>query len=324
MNNDTVELPWPLNETFLLQAYNPSELQFQVYYAALGERTSFLRYALFYGLYFNQCKTKLSYVQHYGEDETDAYNLLRLLGVTKKRFDDKMEVETITQTKEENITVVSILKPDRVSIQEMFLCPYRYFLDRVLNPTPVGNNEFLYLQLYENIIIKKVCQDFTGRRYDVVERELLQYISECASKFSVFWGFLQEADRLNIVMRAYNYILGHVLNRDNHHGIFQIEDNFLEHMTIRCVMGEAFFSEEITTESVKRRPEFEKLIMVEDNKKIYSLNRVRFTREIIKDVERYINESKENESLTGEWCNFCGNKDLCLKPYLMSTDDMSG
>ena len=85
-----------------------------------------------------------------------------------------------------------------------------------------------------------------------------------------------------------------------------------------------FFSEEITTESVKRRPEFEKLIMVEDNKKIYSFNRVRFTREIIKDVERYINESKENESLTGEWCNFCGNKDLCLKPYLMSTDDMSG
>lgn len=77
MNKDIDELlPWPLSEMFIERAYNPRELPFQVYYAALGEKSNFLRYALFYGLYFNQCESKISFVKRYGDNTTDLYEML--------------------------------------------------------------------------------------------------------------------------------------------------------------------------------------------------------------------------------------------------------
>lgn len=95
MNKDIDELlPWPLSEMFIERAYNPKELPFQVYYAALGEKSNFLRYALFYGLYFNQCESKISFVKRYGDNTTDLYEMLKLIGVEKadgpagERMDD--------------------------------------------------------------------------------------------------------------------------------------------------------------------------------------------------------------------------------------------
>lgn len=74
------QLPWPLTNEFIRVAYAPVDLQFQVYYTALGERSNFLRYALFYGLCFNRCDVRLSYVKQYGEEETEPYALLSILG----------------------------------------------------------------------------------------------------------------------------------------------------------------------------------------------------------------------------------------------------
>lgn len=56
-------LPWPLTESFIQAAYDPIDLQFQVYWTALDERSSFLRYSLFYGLFFNRCDVRISYVK---------------------------------------------------------------------------------------------------------------------------------------------------------------------------------------------------------------------------------------------------------------------
>ena len=54
------QLPWPLTNEFIRVAYAPVDLQFQVYYTALGEKSNFLRYALFYGLCFNRCDVRIS------------------------------------------------------------------------------------------------------------------------------------------------------------------------------------------------------------------------------------------------------------------------
>ena len=40
-------------------------------------------YALFYGLYFNQCESKISFVKRYGDNTTDLYEMLKLIGVEK-------------------------------------------------------------------------------------------------------------------------------------------------------------------------------------------------------------------------------------------------
>ena len=105
MNKEIDELlPWPLSEMFIERAYNPKGLPFQVYYAALGEKSKFLRYALFYGLYFNQCESKISFVKRYGDNTTDLYEMLKLIGVEKadgpagERMDD-CKISTVVKTK---------------------------------------------------------------------------------------------------------------------------------------------------------------------------------------------------------------------------------
>lgn len=74
-------LPWPLTESFIQAAYDPVDLQFQVYWTALDERSSFLRYSLFYGLFFNRCDVRVSYVKQYDDEVTEPYALLPILGL---------------------------------------------------------------------------------------------------------------------------------------------------------------------------------------------------------------------------------------------------
>ena len=86
------QLPWPLTDEFIRAAYSPIDLQFQVYYTALGERSNFLRYALFYGLCYNRCDARLSYVKQYGDETTEPYALLTILGL-KPNVDPENEKE---------------------------------------------------------------------------------------------------------------------------------------------------------------------------------------------------------------------------------------
>ena len=83
MNQGMSELlPWPLTESFIQAAYDPIDLQFQVYWTALDERSSFLRYSLFYGLFFNRCDVRISYVKQYDDEVTEPYALLPILGLS--------------------------------------------------------------------------------------------------------------------------------------------------------------------------------------------------------------------------------------------------
>lgn len=117
------QLPWPLTDEFIRVAYSPVDLQFQVYYTSLGERSAFLRYALFYGLCFNRCDVRLSFVKQYGDETTEPYALLSILGI-------KPKAEVISEEKSTQLPLVSFpqditkgIKYDRYQMMDMFLCP---------------------------------------------------------------------------------------------------------------------------------------------------------------------------------------------------------
>ena len=183
MNKDIDELlPWPLSEMFIERAYNPKELPFQVYYTALGEKSNFLRYALFYGLYFNQCESKISFVKRYGDNTTDLYEMLKLIGVEKadgpagERMDD-CKISTVVKTKP-----VSSMAYDREQMADMFLCPYRYLFDFVLNPQPIFSGTFLFQKLYENLLITNVWQQLVNKPMNDAVRVLPSVVSAESQK----------------------------------------------------------------------------------------------------------------------------------------------
>ena len=154
-------LPWPLSEYFIEKAYNPKDLQFQVYFASLSERSNFLRYELFFGLYYCQCDVKISYVRYYDEDETDLYQLLKLIGlkkVTKKKI--KAEGNT-ARTKDkfnsDKVKKLNIMPEERGA---MFLCPYKYLMNYVINSGVTYSGKFFAQRFFIAVITDRESKRF--------------------------------------------------------------------------------------------------------------------------------------------------------------------
>lgn len=324
--NKTIDelLPWPLSEMFIEKAYNPKDLQFQVYYASLAERSNFLRYALFYGLYFNQCETKLSFVKHYGDDATDYYEMLRVIGLSKTNVFNDLDVDEYGISIEGKYRAKKeTLKYDRIQMAAMFLCPFKFLLDYVLNEAPVFSGTFLIQKYFENVLIENTWRTISTLKItqNQAEANLTTYVSQEVTKLREFFVFLRETDILDLQRRVENYIKAKVFKKDNENkGVRQL-DAF--HMEMRKAFGDAWYGE-----SLQDTPEhhmysaFEQLTSVEDDKKVYSTHKVppNEDKQLIESTLDYINNSDGNCERVGSWCTFCPNKNICLEPYVQAKE----
>lgn len=319
MNKDIDELlPWPLSELFIEKAYNPKELSFQVYYAALGEKSNFLRYALFYGLYFNQCESKISFVKRYGDNTTDLYELLKLIGVEKadgpagEGMDD-CKISTVVKSKP-----VNSMNYVREQMADMFLCPYRYLLDFVLNPQPMFSGTFLFQKLYENLLITNVWQLLANKPMGDAKRVLVTVVRSESKKMKSFFPFFRETEIFDLERRAENYVI-HSVFRDEDAKVRKYEST---HMLLRENFGKALFAEDGQNYPVPHPLDvFESLTKWEEGKKIYTVHSIPedatkdLSKKLLEATLKYINETDENMARAGSWCVFCPNKGICLESF---------
>lgn len=309
-------LPWPLSEMFIEKAYNPKELPFQVYYAALGERSNFLRYALFYGLYFNQCDTKISFVKRYGEETTDYYEMLKLVGLKKEdgtsRDDlDECNMGTVTRAKK-----VTTLAYNREQMADMFLCPYKYLLDYVLNPQPIFSGSFLIQKYFENILIENTWKILEGKPQDYAKEKLSLFVNQEAQKLRGYFTFLRDTEILDLQRRVENYIEAKVFV-DGYQKVRKCEET---HMKLRKTFGDALFTEDLQDNPEKHvYAAFENLTSIEDGQKVYSIHKVykEDDQQLLTCALDYINNKNDNLARSGSWCVFCPNKGICLEPFSM-------
>lgn len=315
MNKDIDELlPWPLSELFIERAYNPKELPFQVYYAALGEKSNFLRYALFYGLYFNQCETKISFVKRYGDNTTDLYEMLKLIGIEKTDGPagedvDDCKISTVVKTKP-----VSSMTYNREQMADMFLCPYRYLLDYVLNPQPIISGSFLFQKLYENLLITNAWQQLVNKPMSDAKRVLGNLIKAESKKMAPYFPFFRETELLDLERRAENYVIHSVF----HEGDLKVRKYEPTHMQLRGSFGNALFAENGQDYPAPHPYQaFERITKWEDGKKIYGLHDIPTNekKDLIEATLTYLNESDENMARAGSWCVFCPNKGICLESF---------
>lgn len=321
--NRTVDelLPWPISEMFIERAYNPKELPFQVYYASLGERSNYLRYALFYGLYFSQCDTKISFVKRYGEESTDYYELLRLIGLKKEDSskhrvsDDPYSHTTVWAPKVTNI------KYDRNQMAAMFLCPYRYLMDYILNKEPVYSGTFLMQRFYVNVLIGNTWKTIQNRNQkDMLER-LPRTINSESSKIERYFPFFTSSEIIDMKRQAENYVSSQVF-KEGFDKVRRFESN---HMELRRTFGTAEFFEDLQEPPQKHHYSvFENLATIKQGKKSYSTHRIPKTEEkiLINCVTNYLNESDKNYDRTGSWCMYCPDKEICLSPYTEQREEV--
>lgn len=317
MNKDIDDLlPWPLSEMFIERAYNPKELLFQVYYAALGEKSNFLRYALFYGLYFNQCESKISFVKRYGDNTTDLYEMLKLIGVEKADGPDGERMggcDNVFRIESGTEPIISMTyKPEQMA--DMFLCPYRYLFDFVLNPQPIFSGKFLFQQLYENLLIKNVWQQLDNEPMNDAKRVLSSVVEAESKKIRPYFPFFRETEILDLERKVENYVV-HSIFRDGDTKVHKYER---KHMQLRENFGNALFVEN-GQDYPKSHPYkiFENITRWEDGKKIYGLHGIRISekKELIEATLQYLNDTDENMAHAGRWCVFCPNKGICLESY---------
>lgn len=320
------QLPWPLTDEFIRSAYSPIDLQFQVYYTALGERSSFLRYALFYGLCYNRCDVRLSFVKQYGDETTEPYALLSILGLKAKAS----VIESLKKTTPFSISIrqekAQRLQYDRYQMMDMFLCPYRFFLDYVTENAPVIQSNFLYQKYFENLLIEAVWKRIGKWQRSAASDYLVKIIDREAIKLEPYFMFWKPTEIFDLKLRARNYLLHEVIN--NGSGT-TVKPYMPSHMQMRKLFGSAKFVVDIS-EVERKNPyeKFEDLAVQNGQKKEYSLYKLPqpekhsqdqiLSEQLRNDAKQYIDQtlSKDKTAIPSDWCTYCVHRGMCMEPFL--------
>ena len=323
------QLPWPLTDEFIRAAYSPIDLQFQVYYTALCERSNFLRYALFYGLCYNRCDVRLSFVKQYGDETTEPYALLAILGLKP----NAELVENISKSAPFSVSVGQDLtkgiKYDRFQMMDMFLCPYRFFLDYVMGNGPVVKGNFLYQKYFENLLIEAVWKRVSKQKCSDAMKYLSRILEQEAQKLEPFFKFWKETEIFDLKLRARNYLAKVVIAESKGSTVTPYNPS---HMQIRKLFGAALFSVDVS-EDERKNPyiEFEAITRRAGWKKIYSLHKVPLQEDKEKaDILRaaakqYINQTcgKDKTAIPSDWCTYCVHRGNCMESFLHGEISMS-
>lgn len=322
--NKTVndQLPWPLTDEFIRAAYSPVDLQFQVYYTVLSERSNFLRYALFYGLCYNRCGVRLSYVKQYGDETTEPYALLGILGL-------KARAELVENVSRSVPFSVSIAKEtagnieyDKYRMMDMFLCPYRYFLDYVMENAPVMQGGFLYQKYFENLLIEAVWKRIEKQKCADVMKYLPKILDQEAQKLEPFFQFWKPTEIFDLKLRAKNYLIHEILPESPSAAVRVYAPS---HMQMRKLFGAAKFVVDVSeAETTNPYGEFEQLCTRHGLKKEYSLHRLpkpenrAGAEALCTATGQYINRSggKDRAAIPAAWCTYCVHRGNCMEFYL--------
>ncbi|MDD4510044.1 MAG: hypothetical protein PHY23_03925 [Oscillospiraceae bacterium] len=318
------QLPWPLTDEFIRVAYSPIDLQFQVYYTALGERSNFLRYALFYGLCYNRCDVRLSYVKQYGEETTEPYALLSILGLTPKAelIESANKPTPFSISVGQNVTMG--IKYDRFQMMDMFLCPYRFFLDYVVENEPVVQGNFLYQKYFENLLIAAVWKRIGNRNRSEVMRYFPRILDRETENLELFFKFWKPTEIFDLKTRAKNYLLHEIIADGNSS---TVKPYYPSHMQMRKLFGSAKFVVDIS-EVERKNPysSFEALALRNGWKKEHSLHKLpqpdgNPLSDVLRDeAKQYVNQvqSKDKTAIPSEWCMYCVHRGICMESFLCS------
>lgn len=315
-------LPWPLTDQFILKAYAPIDLQFQVYYSALSERTSFLRYALFYGLYFNQCDVRLSFVEQIQDEITEPYTLLSILGIDPTTYDGNSSQDPLGMQVTPEAGALGPVKPSSYNLMSMMLCPHRYLMEYVVEAKPVANSDFLYQKVFENALIAGAWTRCSQKPIDLVKTHIGGIIEDEAKNLQKYFFFWKRIQILDICRRATNYFVHDIIPYQTRNGFLNTFRGNEQHINIRKLYGQG----KIVVDTSEREPKnpysaFEAAATKNGYKKEYRLhqfaNNAPVAAKYLADMRSYLSKTMvDKETVVSEWCTYCSYRNICLDPFI--------
>lgn len=322
-------LPWPLTEDFLQTALDPIDLQYQVYYTSIEERSGFLRYALFYGLCFNRCDARLSFVRECDGEMAEPYALLSILGLEPCRDRAEIPNEELSGSYVLPKKKVLSLPYDRQQMMDMFLCPYRFFQDYVMENEPIVQGDFLYQKFYENLLIDAVWRRLEKKPVDHAKQQVSNILRTESGRLQQYFSFWRSTDLHDLELRAWNYIKAKILSDVQNGAIKPVQKS---HMDIRYLFGTgAYYLSEDEPIQPHPYPAFAQLVGHKNQQMAYSLHRLpKQTRNdqaamrnaLLYDTMQYMNETGDGEKqfICGPWCTYCNHRNVCMEPFRQTVE----
>ncbi len=311
-------LPWPLTDEFVRRLSSTSWV-LKAYHVSLSEYSNFMRYALFYGLYFNEADVRLSYIIEGNEDrKNDPYYLLQLLGLKEKQGSDHPRQKRAPQL----LKGLHQVQAQRMQVLEdktalwhrvgFLLCPHRYFCDFVLNGKYTVRGELPLKRYYANMLVDRVWEKtgiLTKKRScrSKIEVEL----ANADRDFKEYLPFWQEhVDFYDLNREAQNY-LSFLMGTDRSAQGIKYDR---QHMNVRIQFAKGKYLH-------KERHPYPKFAAAQDRRKRkhgeyeYSWTLVRdSSEELLEDMAAFF-FSPEKHPHCGDWCVNCPYDMLCLERY---------
>ncbi len=285
--------PWPLNTDFFEKAYDPLDWKYQVYLKSRREFKHFKRYALIYGLEFNRCDFKISYVKNSNGKENEMYYLLKLLGMKTKEYLHDSKPNKVIQS----VPMAIDLQNSQYTSMDCYrrkICAYKFALESIMEGDTYYKDHFLQKKYYEVVLVNKVRRKLQGQMGsdDILDRELKGE----ADRLGRYFKFVIDSERMDIISSARNYIKSAVLKNGQIKKFPKIDKTDEERMKKK----EVFLLLRLENEEGKNilAGKFEMSHREQDR---------------LLSPEQLKNEVYEkNRDL---WCQWCANREICLESY---------
>lgn len=307
-------LPWPLTDDFINRAYVPLSLAFQVYYTGLSEYANFLRYSLFYGLYYNHCNVRLSYVRHVDDFEEQPYFPTQMLGMIFNPSD--LKGDTGEPFSFDNVAYSNPRKTriDEYHRMDFFLCPEKYFFDYICQDGIVVDNMFQLRHYYANMLIRQVRSQkpyHPNEDNKVVQERISSLLDKAERQLKPYFPFWRPHHFVDLKNEALNYLRYVNEPASSYNSVNQATD---KHMDRRLLFWRAKWVVDQDT-AQHPVPEFEKMVARGD-KVEYSLPGVAYSNESLNEAINKFMHDEEFLPNPGPWCIYCSHQKICMKPYL--------
>ena len=287
------QFPWPLTIEFFEKAYEPLDWKYQVYVKSRKEYKHFKRYALVYGLEFNRCNFKLSYIKNDDDKQNELYYILKLLGVKTER-----NIHNTTSAKQ-NLDLTVDLGVNRSKFVDLDgfrrrICGYRFVLETLIESGTIYQDRFLQSKYMEIMLANIVRRKLEGQI--ATEAIMNEALDDTTSRLSRYFRFLNESELTDIKTNTKNAIVHQALKDGKIKQFPKLDDTDIEMM--------------------RKKEEFIYLHLENENKENVLLGKfndltVAEKKKFLPENLREVNYSKE----ANIWCQWCAVREKCLENY---------
>lgn len=287
------QFPWPLTIEFFEKAYEPLDWKYQVYVKSRKEFKHFKRYALIYGLEFNRCKFKLSYIKNDDDKENELYYILKLLGIKTER---NIHNTTASRRKRSLTFDLGTNRNNFVDLDgfRRRICGYRFALESLVEGGTKYQDRFLQTKYLEIILANTVRRKLEGQI--ATEAIMNEALDAAAERLSRYFRFLNESEITDVKSNAKSAIIHQALQDGKVKQFPKITD--------------------IDSDMMRKKEEFIYLHLENENQENVLLGK--FNDMTIAEKKQFLPENLKNARYDKEeniWCQWCAVREKCLESY---------